>query len=850
MDSTAGRDFFISYTAVNRAWAEWIAVQLEAAGYTTLLQAFDFRPGSDFVHQMQVATSTAERTVAVLSPAYFASEFSESEWRAAFAKDPSGELGLLMPVRVQPCDPPGLLAGRVYVDLVDADEPTCLRRLLDAVNKNRVRPTTARFPGAVSGTARSSIRFPGAGPAVSNLPPRNRNFSGRDGLMERIHGDLQTASAAAVVPTEAVHGLGGIGKTELATEYAHRFGSDYDITWWIPAEQPTAASAALAALARKLGVPEAADSSQMVDALFDALRARDRWLLIYDNAERPDQLNGLLPPAGGGHVLVTSRWQAWGRRATPLRLGVLTRPESVAFLQHRVGADDPAGFDAVADLLGDLPLALEEAAAYLEEAQVGVQDYLTLLKGRSRELFALHGPATDQEADHRRVGTVWSLSLDRVRREEPAAEALLNLCAFLAPDLPRGLPTESPEVLPGDLRAAVADPLAYNRILTAMGRYSLAALTPTTAGLHRLVQAVIRARLDQDTERVWAVTAVNLVRARFPNDSWEITTWAACERLLPQVLAVTGHAERLEVAGEAAGWLLDRASNYLRERGQYRQAKRLAERAVTVTESVLGLDDPVVASRRDDLGRVLKAMGDLKGARAQYERVMRISEVALAPDHHNVGVWRGALGNVLRDLGDLDGARTEFEAALRIGEAALGPDHREIGIRRSNLGGVLRALGDLAGARTQMEAALRISEAALGPDHREIGIRRSNLGSVLRDLGDLDGARTEFERALRIGEAALGPDHPDIGILRNNLGLVLRALGDLAGARTQLEAALRISEAALGPDHPDIGIWRSNLGLVLEDLGDLAGARTQLEAALRIGEATLGPDHPDIGGPA
>src|SRR5664279_1786574 len=179
---------------------------------------------------MQAATSTAERTVAVLSPAYFASEFSESEWRVAFAKDPSGELELLVPVRVQACEPPGLLKTRVYVDLVDADEVTCLRRLLDAVNKNRVRPTTASFPGsAIVTVTRLSGRFPGAGPAVSNLPVRNRNFSGRADVLDRLHADLRARSAASVVPSEAVHGLGGIGKTQLVLEYAHRFASDYDI---------------------------------------------------------------------------------------------------------------------------------------------------------------------------------------------------------------------------------------------------------------------------------------------------------------------------------------------------------------------------------------------------------------------------------------------------------------------------------------------------------------------------------------------------------------------------------------------------------------------------------------------
>jgi hypothetical protein len=280
----------------------------------------------------------------------------------------------------------------LYIDLVDADEATARRLLLDGVGESGARPTTAPFPGA----ARRVKRFPGQSPEITNLPARNPNFSGRGVLLEELHARLQAGSAAAVVPTGAVHGLGGVGKTQLALEFAHRFASDYDIAWWIHAAQPTSATAALAILAARIGVKEVADQQAMVTGLFDQLRQRDRWLLVYDNAERPDRLVGSLPPGGGGQVLVTSRWSAWGRQATSLPVNVLARDESIAFLRKRTGTDDQAALDELAELLGDLPLALEEAAAYLEETRVGVDEYLELVRDRARECLAWisHSPTS------------------------------------------------------------------------------------------------------------------------------------------------------------------------------------------------------------------------------------------------------------------------------------------------------------------------------------------------------------------------------------------------------------------------------------------------------------------------
>jgi tetratricopeptide (TPR) repeat protein len=346
----------------------------------------------------------------------------------------------------------------------------------------------------------------------------------------------------------------------------------------------------------------------------------------------------------------------------------------------------------LAELLGDLPLALEEAAAYLEETGEGVDEYLTLVRERARELFGLNQPPEDEHGDQRRVATVWSLSLDRVHQEAPAAEALLSLCVFLAPDIPRGLPQEQPQLLPEELAEAVSDRLAYNRMLAVIGRYSLATVTPRAVGVHRLVQAVVQARLGEDGERRWAEVAIDLLWESFPNDCWEVATWPTCDRLLPHVLAAAGHAERLGMAGEKAGWLLGRASIYLRERGQYRQAKPLAERAVTLTEEALGSADPEVASHCVGLGGVLQDLGDLAGARREYERALEIGEAALGPDHPTVDTWRGNLGGVLRARGDLAGAREQYEQALAISEAALGPNHPHVATIRGNLGGLLQTL--------------------------------------------------------------------------------------------------------------------------------------------------------------
>ncbi|RIJ71392.1 TIR domain-containing protein, partial [Nakamurella silvestris] len=599
------KDFFVSYTWANKEWAEWIAVRLERAGYSTVVQAFDFAPGSDFVHEMQKALIVCARMVAVLSPAYLASEMAEAEWRAVFATDPSGEQRLLVPVRVQKFDDSGLLRARVYVDLVDTDEEEAAARLLAGVDVDRPRPTTAAFPGGKPAggpaLAAGETAFPGAGPSVSNLPARNRVFSGREQILTGLYRRLADQRAAALVPAEALSGLGGVGKTSLALEFAHRFSSDYDTVWWIPAEEPAVAAQALADLGPRLGLPEIDDVTEAVRAVHTRLRNTGRWLLVFDNAETPEQVQPLVPASGGGQVLLTSRWPSWrGHAGTAdhgaVEVGVWERGESVTFLAASLPGRPEPQLNSLAEMLGDLPLALEEAVAYLHETGEDLGAYLVLLDTRFAELFHLAGaePAGTEGGgqDRRTVAAVWSVALDRVRDTAPSAEDLLNLLAHLAPDTPRNLPAEHTDALPDPLGTAVADGLQYNEVLKTLGVYALVTSREGVIGVHRLVQAVTRERLAPDDRQRWAGTAVRLVAEAFPASGGQPENWAACETLLPHALAAVGHAEHHAAEPRATSSLLGRAGTYLRGRGQYRQAAVILGRALAIAEEALGPDHP------------------------------------------------------------------------------------------------------------------------------------------------------------------------------------------------------------------------------------------------------------------
>jgi tetratricopeptide (TPR) repeat protein len=796
--------------------------------------------------------------------------------------------GALQQARTRPEDPATISAlAQALVALGKAD-PAFGSELVGLVAQAQQAPQMAGLVTNVSGQAQVSKlvniavagrvnvyampappqtvldQLPPARPGLvaSNLPGRNQVFTGRAELLARLYEQLTagTLGAVAVTPLpvdspapnvaaetdaspQVLHGLGGVGKTQLALEYAHRHEADYAIRWWVTAEQPATIPVQLAGLAHRLGVPEQPNQAETVSLLLDELGRRGRWLLIFDNAEDPSQLHPYWPSTQhGGHLLVTSRNPHWQPLAAPIPVDVLPREEAIAFIERRIGLDEHDA-NALAESLGDLPLALEQAAAYLEQTHTPPGDYLKLLATRSRELFALgRSPASEQT-----IATVWSVSLSRLSIEAPIAKELLQLCAFLDPeDIPRTLLEDYPDKLPEPLASAVQDRLSYQQALGGLSRYSMAAVTTEAVRVHRLVQAVVRQSLAEKEQRRWARAAVRLVLAAFPERPDEVAAWPAAARLLPHALAVTTHASTLDVGFSETATLLNQAAGYVYSRADYADAKVMEEQALKILEARPFLDHPAAVGVLDNLGNALSQLGDYEAARAYHERAVAAAEAKLGPNHPGVAFVLNNLGATLHRLGRHDAARKVLERALATHRAHLGPDDPLVAGSLSSLGVVLSELGDLAGARRALEEALAIFEAGLGHDHPDVAFTANNLGAVLKALGQLDAARKAYERALAVSEAQLGPNHPEVAQSLLNLGGLLADKGDLERAREVYERAISILEERLGPKHPDLALALNNFGLILRQVHDIEGARGAFERAVAIREALFGASDPNL----
>jgi tetratricopeptide (TPR) repeat protein len=696
---------------------------------------------------------------------------------------------------------------------------------------------------------RGELPPPGSLPPGSRLPfLRNALFTGRQQALLALAERLLYASEPAGMGrlwAAAATGYGGVGKTQLAVEFCYRYGRFFAGVHWLQADQDLAAE--IAACGGMMGLPDwperQPEQVRMTLRLWSESGPR---LVVLDNLEDVRQAEEWLPQLACARLLITSRRGGWeadlGLAEQPLE--TLPRPESLELLRKlapRLVSAPDADLQAVADRLGDLPLALDLAGRYLlEREELGAAEYIEELRASGSALehtslldWTEHNPTRHETS----LAETFLLSWQRLEGagDEIAMQVFLS-CGYCAANtpIPRELlyETFARAEQPGDaLDAARPDLRSDRQVDRGLRRlYELGLLKKNDPGpsLHPLLAEFARAQDKSRDHSVLPALAKSLHQVA--NRALDSRQPARYEPLQAHLQSVATAAEKAGVGEAAILW--SRLGHGLRISAQYPRSKVAFERALAADVAVAGEESSQAARDWNNLGEVHRLLGDLDQARRCCEQALHIDEKILGLEHPYVAIACGTLGLVLQDMGLLEEARVAFERALSIQKKAISPENPLLASPgnpllatiTSNLGSVFQSQGQLEAARTAFEQALAMDEGMYGPNHPNIARDVLRLGGVLRQLGDLPGARAACERALAIDENVFGPEHPYIAACLDSLGDVLRDEGDLGAARSAYQRALEIFKKSLPPEHPNI----SRMEAILLALGDEGQGDTHL----------------------
>ncbi|KJK51066.1 cytochrome C [Lentzea aerocolonigenes] len=676
-----------------------------------------------------------------------------------------------------------------------------------------------------------------------NVPPRNPNFTGRVELLEQLGKRLTAGGATAVLPS-ALHGMGGIGKTQMATEYIYRHLQDYDLIWWIEAARPTQIRAGLTELARQLGLPGASDANTAVPAVREALRVGRpfrRWLLVFDAAESPEEVRPFFPANGPGEVLITSRNPDWAGVARPLELAVFDRSESIELLGKRGPEIDEGDANVLAEKLGDLPLAIEQAAAWRAVTGMPVSEYLRLFDESVAEILDTSAP-TDYDLS---VAAAWNVSFDELKTRNPAAHQILHICAFFSPEpISRDLFTGVSRVsISPELDAALRDPIKLARAIRDINRYGLAKIDHgnNTLQLHRLVQLVLRNRtMAPQVHAQMMHGAHQLLASLDPNDPESSRHWPRYRELLP-------HAYASDIVDCDDSWprqLIINLMRFLSAWGDHEEAARVAERASEKFERKLGPTHPQTLEVASRLGFYLWGVG-------RYEEASRVNQLTLqrqievsGEDSEEALALQTNIVIDYRAQGDFASAAKLSEEIYHKSKRLFGEDDPEALNAAYQHGISLRLSGEyLAAAELDLDTADRRSKV-LGPDHQRTLSSYASEIVDRREAGDYLRARIDQEKFTEVFRARFPADHPEQATFSFLLSVARRKDGDHARALELSTPALAQFSLLYGPDHETRMACALAHSIDLRHSGDLAGAKKLGEDTFERYRRGLGEAHP------
>lgn len=682
-------------------------------------------------------------------------------------------------------------------------------------------------------------------------------FKGREQALDMLDKALNgEAGGRTAIVGRALHGLGGIGKTRLAVEYALQHESEHSALLFLRADAPAALDTSLAALAGPdiLDLPEqdAREDATKVAAALGWLAAHPGWLMIVDNVDDEAAVaavDKLLARLSGGKVVVTGRAGNFPASLRKLELGVLDRPASVEFLLERTdddrarSPDDAKLAQELAGELGGLALGLEQAGAYIATERIGFARYLSLWRDKRAAVLGWFDKTLMSYDHDTGLAATWATSVDRLT---PDARRLLERLAFLAP-----------EPIPDSLLdvAAPGDPEGFDAhaARTNLFAYSLVSRAAIEAGklmqdgfaVHRLVQDFAQRAMTKERRDEALREALGWVNEAFVGNPKDVRIWPVLDPLAPHALAVAKQADQAAFA-EPTAMLFNNFAILLRAKARYAEAEPICRRALAIDEASYGPDHPNVAGDINNLAELLKETNRLGDAEPFLRRAIAIFEASYGPDHPAVATVVGNLAELLRATNRYSEAERLYWRALAIDEASYGPKHPDVAISLNNLAALLRATNRLGQAEPLCRRALAIDEASYGPDHPNVARDLNNLAELLAATNRVDEAELHYRRALAIFEESYGPGHPDVAVDLNNLAGLLYVTNQFGEAEPLFRRALAIDEASYGPDHPAVATVLNNLAELLRAM-NRAGEAEQLHCrALAMDEASYGPDHPNV----
>lgn len=702
---------------------------------------------------------------------------------------------------------------------------------------------------------------------VWNVPyPRNPFFTGREVILEMLHTQLSGNQAFAL------QGLGGIGKTHVALEYAYRYGVDYCAVFWVGAETNESIVSSFLDIAELLQLPGHKDHNRQlaITAVQRWLTTHERWLLIWDNAEDLTLLDQFLPASRPGSLLLTTHLQALGARATGINLAPLEQEEGVLLLLRRTkilepGAESPqvgqfasgrpdhfATAAKLVEAMGGLPLALDQAGAYLEETQCGLPAYLELYHTRRAALLLRRGEtAQDHPAS---VAITVHLALSQAVKRDPAVRDLLMFCAMLHPDaIPEELFCQGAAHLGAPLQDICGDPLAWDHLLAAARASSLLSRQPETHtfSLHRLVQAVILDGMTADERLQWRRRTCEALDAVFPSLflkktimlAGEKAIWKKCQSLLSHALVCLEQTEEAEESLALAS-LASKAASYLEIKGTFIQARDLYQRALAIHERLLEAGHPLVSGSLCALAIIYEAQGYYSQAEQVYRHALHIMEQNAIPPTREAVYNLSGLAFIIWRQGQLEQAEALFQQALELLEQLPGAPDPHIAFILHSLGLIATEQSNLARAEVCLLQAHQIWEKQGGDEHPWLAHALVNLAHIYRERREFARAEKALRQAQEIWEQTLGAEHPWVAYALHGLALLAEARDQFPRAEVFFGQALALQERHLGQQHPDTARTLYDMALLRQRQGQIHEASSLAERAYKIRSQALGDGHP------